>query len=112
MNFAQKLFDKVSHWFTGPKGQDVIHTISELLPVAETIVADINKLAPNKTLAQFQKVAEKYAIPAVQSIDAGQTPGNVALNLATEILRKNHAPAAAEHLLNTVIQLAVTASKV
>ena len=64
------------------------------------------------TYAKVMKEATKYALPAIASLQEGQTAGNVALNLGTQILQKNHAPGAATSLLNTVVQLAVMATNV
>jgi hypothetical protein len=112
MNWLHQLFSKIEGWFTSPKAKAVEQTIANLLPVAVTIVQDINAIAPNKTLAQFNLIATKYAVPAISAIaDDPNAVSNVALNLATEILQKNHAPDAAISLLNTVVQLAVTAVK-
>jgi hypothetical protein len=69
-------------------------------------VRDIDELAPNRTLAQFNTVALKYAVPTIAALGEGQTVGNLALNLGSAILQKNHAPDASLRLLNTVIQLA------
>jgi hypothetical protein len=112
MNWLDQLFSKIEGWFSSPKAKAVEQTIANLLPVAVTIVQDINAIAPNKTLVEFNAVATKYAVPAISAIAADpNAAGNVALNLATQILEKNHAPGAAVSLLNTVVQLAVTAVK-
>jgi hypothetical protein len=112
MNWLHQLFSKIEGWFTSPKAQAVEKQIAALLPVAVAIVQDINAIAPNKTLTQFNTIANKYGVPAISAIAADPNAvGNVALNLATQILEKNHAPGAAISLLNTVVQLAVTAVK-
>jgi hypothetical protein len=110
MSWFSNLFSDIKGFFTSPKAEAVEKEIAGLLPAAMEIVTDINTIAPNKTLTELNTVATKYALPAITAIQDGQTAGNVALNLGTAILQKNHAPAAATSLLNTVIQLAVTAS--
>jgi hypothetical protein len=112
MSWLTNLFDKIKADFSSPAAKSAEATIANLLPVAMTIVQDINTIAPNKTLTELNAVAQKYALPAITALGAGQTPGNVALNLGTAILAKNHAPTAATSLLQTVIQLAVTAANV
>jgi hypothetical protein len=112
MSFLSNLFSKIKADFESPAAKSAEATITSLLPVAMTIVGDINTIAPNKTLTELNAVATKYALPAITALGAGQTPGNVALNLGTAILAKNHAPTAATSLLQTVIQLAVTATNV
>jgi mannose/fructose/N-acetylgalactosamine-specific phosphotransferase system component IIC len=110
LSWLTTLFKDVEGWFTSPKAQAAEATIASLLPTAMTIVQEINSLAPNRTLTEINAIATKYALPAVTALQSGQTTGNVLLNLGTEILAKNHAPGAATSLLNTVIQLAVTAT--
>ena len=112
MSWLTHLFQDVENFFASPKLVVVEKQIESLLPAAVKIVQEINTLAPTKTLAQFNIIATKYALPAITAIAANPVGvGNVALNLATDILQKNHAPAAAVSLLNTVVQLAVTQSK-
>lgn len=110
MNWLNKLFSKIEGWFDSPKAKAAEATIETLLPTALGIVQEINTLAPNKTLTELNTVATKYALPTITALAEGQTAGNIALNMATEILQKNHAPTVATSLLNTVVQLAVTAA--
>ena len=112
MSWFTNLFTDIKDFFTSPKAEAAEKEITSLLPAAMTIVQDINAIAPNKTLTELNTVATKYALPTITALQDGQTAGNVALNLGTQILQKNHAPAAATSLLNTVIQLAVTAAGV
>lgn len=111
MNWIAKLFSDIGHFLTSDKAKKIELQIAALLPFAMQIVNEINTIAPNKTLTQLNTIATKYALPAISQLQDGQTAGNVALNLGTEILQKNHAPNAATSLLNTVIQLAVLGSK-
>lgn len=104
------LFKDVKGFFSSPKAEAAEKEIVALLPAGVAIVQDINAIAPNRTLTQINAVATKYALPAVTAIGSDPaSAGNVLLNLATSILQKNHAPAASVSLLNTVVQLAVTA---
>ena len=111
MHWLHDLFSKIAGWFTSPKAKAVEAEIVALLPIAVTIVQEINTLAPNRTLAEINAIATKYGLPSIAALESGQNVGNVLLNLATQILQKNHAPDAAISVLNTVIQLAVTAVK-
>jgi hypothetical protein len=113
MNWLTTLFKDVKGFFASPKAKAVEKEIAALLPVALTIVQDINAIAPNRTLTQINAVATKYALPAITTIAADPAAtGNTLLNMATAILQKNHAPTASVSLLNTVVQLAVTAASV
>lgn len=109
MKWLTNLFTAIGHIFSSPKVQQAEQEIASLLPVAIGIVQEIDQAASNRTLEQINAIATKYAVPTVQALADGQNTGNVLLNLATEILQKNHAPTAAVSLLNTVVSLAVTA---
>jgi hypothetical protein len=111
MNWLSHLFSNIKGFLTSDKAKAAEKTIEALLPAAISIVQDINALAPNKTLTELNTVAVKYALPTIAALNDGQTAGNVALNLGTAILQKNHAPDAAVSLLNTAIQLAVIGVK-
>lgn len=107
MNWLKNLFSKIEGFFHTPAAEAVEAEIQNLLPAGIAIVQEINALAPSRTLTEINTIATKYALPTVTALADGQTTGNVLLNLGTQILQKNHAPAAATSLLNTVIQLAV-----
>lgn len=109
MSWLTNLFSAIGHFFSSPKMQSIEKTIESLLPAAITIVQEIDAAAPNRTLEQINAIATTYALPTVSALADGQNAGNVLLNLATDILKKNHAPDAAISLLNTVVQLAVVA---
>jgi hypothetical protein len=110
-NWLGTLFSDVEGWFKTPAAEAVEKKIAALLPAAMTIVGEINALAPNRTLTEINAIATKYVVPTVATISADPAAvGNTLLNLATTILAKNNAPAAATSLLNTVVQLAVVAS--
>ncbi|MGD0012917.1 MAG: hypothetical protein ABSD56_00615 [Bryobacteraceae bacterium] len=111
MHWLHDLFQRIAGWFTSPKAKALEAQIATLLPIALTIVQEINTLAPNRSMAEINAIATKYGLPTITALESGQNVGNVLLNLATEILQKNHAPDAAISVLNTVVQLAVTAAK-
>lgn len=111
MNWLLHLFSKIEHIFHSPTAQAIEKQIETLLPVALTIVTEINGAAPNRTLEQINAIATKYALPTISALADGQNVGNVLLNLATDILKKNHAPDAAISTLNAVVNLAVVAVK-
>lgn len=113
MNWVKTLFTKtLPGLLHHPPSLDSIEKFIEAqLPNAVKVVQEIDALAPNKTLEEFNIIATKYALPAITAFEGGQTPGNIALNLGSQILAKNHAPAAATSLLNTLIQFAVIATK-
>jgi hypothetical protein len=111
MNWLHNLLSKITGLFVSDKAKAAGHAIESLLPYAIEIVKDINLLAPNNTLAELNAVATKYVLPTIAAIHDGQTAGNIALNLGTQILQKNHAPDAAVSILNTAIQLAVVGLK-
>ena len=87
------LFANFKGFFASPKVKAAEAEVVTLMPAAMGIVSEIDALAPNKTLDEFNTIATKYALPTITALGAGQTPGNVALNLGSAILAKNHAPA-------------------
>ncbi len=109
MNWLKALFSKVASFVHSPTAIAAEAEVEKLMPVALEIVGEINTLAPNKTLGELNTIATKYALPTITALESGQNVGNVALNLGSQILAKNHAPAAATMLLNTVIQNATFA---
>ena len=113
MTFFSHLFNDIHNIFSSPKAHAVEKEIADLLPAALQIVQMINSFAPNRSLSEINYIAERYALPAITSLEtSGQTPGNVLLNLATQILKDKHAPSASVAILNTAVQLAVVADKV
>ena|ERR1700722_12483069 len=111
MSWLTNLFKDVAGFFASPKAAADEKLIASLLPAALGIVQEINVIAPNKTLTQINAAATQYGVPTITAIaDDPAGAGNALLNLATQILQKNHAPTAAVSLLNTVVQLAVTAA--
>jgi len=103
---------KVESWFTNPKVEAAFNTVAEIVQVAEPIVADIAALTPNRTVAEIEAAYTKYAVSVAGQISSDPTStGNALLNLATEVVNKNlHTPAAV-NLVNTAVQIAVTAAK-
>lgn len=102
--------ENIRGFFASPLAHRIEQELALLLPVALKIVEEINAIAPNKTVVELNAVAEKYALPTINALADGQTPGNVALNLGTQIL-KTASPNAGTMLLNTAIQIAVMAAR-
>ncbi len=107
MNWLKHLFSSIINFVHSPKVQAVGLEIENLLPMALSVVAEIDKAVPNHGLDEFNVIATKYGYPVVNAIATGTNYGNLLLNLGTWIMAKLHAPTAATSLLNTVIQLAV-----
>lgn len=101
--------ENVKGFFASPRAHAIERELALLLPAALHIVEEINAVAPNKTVSELNEVAAKYALPTIDALADGQTPGNVALNLGTEIL-KTARPGTGTMILNTAIQLAVLAT--
>src|ERR1035437_1840903 len=112
MSWLTHLFEDVKQFFMSPKARAVEQQISQLLPLAMTVVGTINTMAPNRTLGEINLIATKYALPAVTSISTDPTQvGNVLLNLGSQILAKNVKNPTTLSTLNTVIQVVMTALK-
>ena len=114
MNWLKHLFASIAHIFQSPRLATVATTIENLVPLAVPIVQDIAAITPNKTVQQVAAAYQKYGVPLAQGLGSSSGPvaiGNALLNLATEVLQKNHAPTAAVSLLNTAVQLALVGLK-
>ena len=111
-NFFISFLHKIESLFKNPKVQAAFNTVSQILLVAEPIVADIGQLTSNKTFASVAKAYEKYGIPLAVADTSDPTQiGNLLLNLATTVVNKNLKTPAAQNLVNTAVQIAVTAGK-
>ena len=112
----EKPLQKLEGLFTSGKAQAAIQAAVAFVPQAVLIVQEIDTLVPNKTGPEVIAAAKKLLATdtAVQPIldEAATNPGGALLALATAILKKN-LPAqqanVATNLLNTAVQLAVTA---
>jgi hypothetical protein len=87
-----------------------------LVDVALPIVIQLSSLNPKTAkVADVAAAYRKYGVPLLtQYQENPQSLGNALLNLATEILRKKLPEASANiatNILNTAVQLAVTAYK-
>lgn len=109
--FVEDIFKKVESFFTSGEATKVAQEVATLAEQALPIVQDIASMTPNKTVQEVEAVAQKYgvAIGSIASENSAQI-GNTLLNIATEVLQKNHAPTASVSLLNTAVQMAVLAT--
>ncbi len=99
-----------------PKARNAVEQAASLVNIALPIVDELSSIDPK--IAKFEEVANayrRYGVPMVQSYRQDPTSiGNALLNLATQMLRaKLPADRAAlpTNILNTAVQLAVTAVK-
>ena len=112
MSWLKRLFAKIEAIFNSPAIEAVEKEVETLVPLALPIVQEIAALTPNKTVQEVAVAYEKFAVPLAREIGSDATSiGNALLNLATTVLQKNHAPAAAISLLNTVVQIALMGLK-
>ena len=113
-NPFSSFFKKIESWFTNPKVASALDTVAAVLENGgvQTIVNDIAALTPNKTVQEVINAYNKYAVPVSAGIAEGiVTPGNALLNLATVLVQKNVKNTASSSIIQTAIQLAVTAAK-
>ena len=113
MNFLKKIAAKIAALFS-PKNmaavESAINSAVALVPKAIPIVEQIAAFTPNKTddeiAAAFAHYAEDFEIAWLNT----PNKGGLLLTLATKVLAKQF-PNWATNVLNTAIQLAVTATK-
>ncbi len=119
MNIFQQItsgLKKLWEIIASPKARNAVEQAASLVGIALPIVDQLSVIDP-KT-ARLKDVADayrKYGVPMIQSYTQDPASiGNALLNLATQLLRsKLPADKAAlpTNILNTAVQLAVTALK-
>lgn len=105
MSWLTTLFKDLGKVFSSSHMQAVEQQIATLVPIALPIVEGIGAMTPNRTVQEITAAYEKYGVPFAANV--ASDPATALRNLAVAILQKNHAPAAAVSLLNTVVELAV-----
>jgi hypothetical protein len=112
MKFVKSVIDKVIAYFRSGKAEAALNQAAALVPKALPIVQEIAALAPNRTDQEIAALFQKFAVPGAAQYLA--TPadkrGYVLLQLASEVLAAE-VPGIATHVLDTAVQLAVTASR-
>jgi len=107
MNFTAK----IESLFQSPKVKAAFEAVATAVTEAEPVVAAIGALTPNKTVQEVVAAYAKYAVPVSATITADPTSiGNALLNLATTVVNKNLKSPAALSIVNTAVQIAVTAA--
>ena len=111
MNF-KSILRRIVLFFKSGKVEAALTRAAELVPKALPIVQELATLVPNRTNQEMLAAFQKYAVPGATQFLATPQPqrGYVLLHLATQILAAE-LPGVATNILNTAVQLAVTASK-
>ncbi len=95
-----------------PSARRAVQRAAELVELALPIVQELSKFNPKTArLSEILDAYEHYGVPVVTAY--AQNPvslGNALFNLATELLRRK-SPDNSSNILNTSVQLAVTAIK-
>lgn len=107
-------FHHVQSWFHNPKVEAAFNDVAGIIQNAgvQEIVAEIAALTPNRTVQEVTGAYAKYAIPISTSIWNDPTStGAALLNLATILVQKNLKNPVAVNLIQTAIQVCVTATK-
>src|SRR5262245_58036477 len=115
-NFLKKIISSVVSFFASPKAKQALETAASLVSIAAPIVQEISAITPNRTVQEIEAAYAKYAVPFSSTVlqSGPDAPGNALLNLATALLRANLPSAQASvatNILQTAVQLAVTAVK-
>jgi hypothetical protein len=107
-------FGHIETWFHNPKVEAAFNTVASIIQSAgvQTIVQEIGALTPNRTVQEITAAYAKYGVPTatLMSADPAST-GAALLNLATVLVQKNLKNPAAVNLIQTAIQVCVTATK-
>ena len=117
MSIFQKVIQSVESFFRSGKATAALEQAASLVTIAAPIVQELEVLVPsqNRTVQAVEAAYSKYAVPVAAQIQNNPTSiNNALLNLASAILARNLPPAqagAATNVLNTAVQLAVTAAR-
>jgi hypothetical protein len=119
MNVFQQITSGLKKFWeiiSSPKARNAVEQAASLVNIALPIVDELSAIDPKTAkLKEVADVYRKYGVPMIQSYTQDPTSiGNALLNLGTQILRsklpadKTSLPT---NILNTAVQLAVTALK-
>ena len=109
-------FKKLWRIIVSPKAQKAVSISASLVEIALPIVQELSIIDPKTSkLQEVIDAYEKYGVPLIDMYIQNPTSiGNALLNLATELLRRKLSPEQANlatNILNTAVQIAVTAIK-
>ena len=106
------IFTALARFFTSDKAKAFQRAVEQAVVDAAPIVATISALVPNRNFQTIATAYSKYAVPfamtELQLTDPVQQ-GLALRDLATAVLRKNHADLSA-NALNAAVELAVGAT--
>jgi hypothetical protein len=108
-NIFTVFFSKIGHWFSGSRGQAVLHGILSAAIEAEPLVESIAAATSNRTFASINSVYQTYAIPLAKTEEQLADPEEKAIalrDLAVKKLRENHQEANA-NILNAAVEIAL-----
>jgi hypothetical protein len=117
VNIFQKVLQGVESFFQSGKATAALQQAAALVSIAAPIVQELEVLVPtnNRTVQAVEAAYANYAVPMASQIASNPTSiNNALLNLASALLAKRLPPAqagAATNILNTAVQLAVTAAR-
>lgn len=112
MNRFSKFLQAIEHVFKSPRVETAFAEVGTLVQIAAPIVQQIAALTPNRTVQEVTAAFNKFAVPMAVQLTGDPTQlGNALLNLATTLVQKNVKQAAAVNLIQTAVQIAVTATK-
>lgn len=113
MKSISDFFAKIIAFFHKPAVEAAFSTVAQIVQIAQPIVQEIAALTPNRTVQEIATAYAQYGVPLAASISSDPTSaGNALLNLATQVVLKQlGGNSVAVNLVNTAVQIAVTALK-
>jgi len=118
MNVIEELFSAVAsaikklwRYIKTRKARKAVETAVELVKIAMPIVQRLSEMRPSAaSLADVVAAYQRYGVPLLQDYtDNSQSRGNALLNLATELLKREVTVKYDTNILQTAVQLAVSA---
>lgn len=111
MNIFKRIISSVVHFVTSGKAEKALNQAAELAPKLLWVVKAIAEMTPNRTDDEIVAAYEKYGLPAAQAVLnlPPERKGLALLTIATDVAAVMF-PSVPTKVLQTAIQLAVTAS--
>lgn len=112
MNFVKSFLSRIVGIFKSGKAEKAFNAVADLVPRAQPIVETIAALTPTKADDEIVAAYNRFGVPLLKQIDTtpAEDRGYLLLGLATQVLSKRY-PGVATNILQSAIQLAVTAYK-
>ena len=110
MNFLQSFLKRLTDIFRSDRAKRAFAEVERIVPVALPIVERIAALTPNRTDDEIVAAFRYYGVPFIEGL-ASVNPTGALLELASSAVAQRLPAGTAKNIVQTAVQIAVTASK-